>query len=119
MGVHELSPGWASFSVKPKLGPLIFANGTTPSIRGFIVVAATPGAVEVGVPCNSKATLCAPRSSSDGPTPFSAATHRLFLNDVEVVGPVESSGHLCLPRAVGCSAGGAVWRLRIEPRAAQ
>ena len=117
MGVHELSPGWASFSVKPKLGPLTFANGTTPTIRGPISVSATPGAVEVGVPCNSKATLCAPRSSSDGPVPLSAATHRLFLNGAEVLTPLESAGHLCLPKEVGCGAGGEVWRLRVEPRA--
>ena len=115
MGVHELSPGFADFVVTPKLGNLTRINGTTPCIRGFISVSASPGAVDVAVPCNSRATLCAPRSAYDGGE-FAAATHALLLDGEEVPDAVVRNGHLCMPRAVGCGAAGAPRRLRVQAR---
>jgi hypothetical protein len=116
LGVHELSPGWASFVVKPKLGPLASADGLVPTIRGFISVNATPGAVDVGVPCNSAALLCLPRAASDGGV-LDPATYALLLDGKEVLGAELKGGHLCLPSAVSCGAAGAVRQLRVRMHA--
>jgi hypothetical protein len=113
-GIHVTEPGWAAFIVKPKLGPLQTITIRTPTIRGYINVTATPLALDVAVPCNARATLCAPRSASDGGA-LTAATHALLLNGEEVDAPLESGGHLCLPAEVGCGAAGAEWRLRAVP----
>jgi len=115
LGVHQTSPAFASFVVTPKLGSLAFANGTVPTLRGFISVSASPGAVDVAVPCNSRATLCAPRSARDEGG-FAAATHALLLGGEEVQGAVVRGGHLCMPREVGCGAAGRAWELRVRAR---
>ena len=112
MGIHELSPGFSNFIVQPKLGNLKNFNGTMPSIRGFITVSSTPGEVNVSVPCNTHATLCAPRSSYDMKE-FSTVTHRLLLDEKEVQDAILIGGHLCLPREVGCGAAGLPRRLRV------
>jgi hypothetical protein len=73
----------------------------------------------VQVPCNSIGTLCTPRSSSDGDTLPSAATHTLFLNGAEQTDAVFTpAGHACVARGLGCGAGSAAWQLRLQPRAA-
>jgi hypothetical protein len=119
MGVHELSPAWATFLVKPKIGSLTNATIRVPTIRGYINATAAPGALDVQVPCNSIATLCTPRSSSDGDTLPSAATHTLFLNGAEQTDAVFTpAGHACVARGLGCGAGSAAWQLRLQPRAA-
>ena len=115
LGVHETSPGWATFLVAPKLGTLTHAAGTVPTIRGFINVTATPGAVDVHVPCNSRARLCAPRSAADT-GPFTAAAFTLLLDGVEVAAPTLEGGHLCVPDDLGCGAHGAPRQLRVQPR---
>jgi alpha-L-rhamnosidase len=119
MGVHETAPGWASFIVKPKLATLTSATIRVPTIRGYINVTAAPSLVTVDVPCNTAATLCTPRSSSDGAAAPSAATHALLLNGVEQVDAVFTrAGHACVARSLGCAAAGGSWTLRLEPRAA-
>ena len=119
MGVHELSPGWATFMVKPKIGSLTNATIRVPTIRGYINASAAPSALDVQVPCNSVATLCTPRSSSDGDLVPSAATHKLLLNGAEQADAVFTpAGHACVARSLGCGAGGAAWQLRLQARAA-
>ena len=114
-GVHQTAPAFATFLVKPKLGSLTYANLTMPTIRGFITVSATPGAVNVSVPCNSRATLCVPRSAADAGL-FTPRTHALLLDGDEA--PAVASGrHLCLAAAVGCGAAGAPRALVAVPRA--
>jgi len=111
LGIHQLSPGFSNFLVQPKLGPLKSINGTMPTIRGFITVSSSPGAVDVSVPCNSKATLCLPRSSSDSGI-FSTTTHMLTLDGTEVQDAVILGGHLCMPREVSCGVSGEARKLR-------
>merc|ERR1712147_238611 len=80
MGIHQTAPGFSSFVVKPKLGSLAHASITVPTLRGYINVTASAGALMVQVPCNSFATLCLPRSAFDsarGPT-FTASTGLLL-----------------------------------------
>ena len=115
LGLHELSPAWATFVVKPKLGPLQSASGIVPTLRGFINVTATPGSLDIAVPCNSRAILCAPRSSSD-PALFAPESYALFLDGVEMPEAQLKGGHLCLLESVGCGAGGAPRELRVRVR---
>jgi hypothetical protein len=116
LGVHELTPAWATFLVKPKLGPLSFASGLVPTIRGFVNVTATPGSLDVSVPCNAAALLCLPRATAD-PAPFTPDAFALLLDGKEVLGAVFQGGHLCLPQPVGCGAAGAARQLRVRARA--
>jgi hypothetical protein len=120
MGVHQLEPAWASFLVAPKLGSLANATIRVPTIRGFINVTAAPAAVDVQVPCNSVATLCAPRSAADGvaAAPPSAATHALFLDGVEQRDAdfARVPGHACVARGLGCAGSGRAWELRLRRR---
>ena len=117
LGLHELTPTWATFVVKPKLGPLASASGVVPTIRGFINVTATPGAVDVTVPCNTRAVLCTPRSAAD-PETFAPESYALMLDGVEALGARLEGGHLCLPESVGCGADGAPRQLRAQRRGA-
>ena len=109
MGVHQSAPGWASFTVKPKIASLEHAAITVPTLRGYINVTAKPGYVEVGVPCNTLATLCLPRSSADTES-YTTQSHHLLLDGLQV-GAASRGGHLCAAEAVGCSAGGSPRRL--------
>ena len=115
VGIHQTAPAFAAFTVKSKLGSLTHANLTQPTIRGFITVYAAPGAVSVTVPCNTAATLCAPRSALDAGL-FVPATHALLLDGREAPA-VASGGHLCLREPIGCGAAGAPRQLRVQPRA--
>merc|ERR1711865_545356 len=58
VGVQQTAPAWRTFIVKPLLASLEFVNATVPTIRGPIVVAATPQQLSVSVPCNTQAMLC-------------------------------------------------------------
>ena len=116
LGVHNTAPGWAQFTVMPKLGPLKFAVGQVPSLRGFVTVNATAGwGVEVGVPCGAAATLCTPRSAADGARRLTTADFALALDGAEVRA-VERAGHLCTAQPVGCGAAGAPRQLRAQRR---
>ncbi len=112
--MHVTAPGWAAFTVMPKLGPLTRAAGRVPTLRGFIDVAATPGAVDVAVPCGARATLCAPRAAADA-AHATAAAFALTIDGVEVAA-VERAGHLCAAAPVGCGAGGARRAVRAHVR---
>ena len=116
LGVHQTSPAFADFSVVPKLGSLTRASGVVPSIRGFINVTATPGAVDVTVPCGARATLCSPRATTDT-VRLTTAAFALTIDDAEV-DAIERSGHLCATAPVGCGAAGAPRRVRVHARAA-
>ena len=108
LGVHQTAPAFSNFSVVPKLGPLQRASGVVPCIRGFINITATPGALDIAVPCGSRASICAPRSSYDAWTP----TAVLHLDD-EPVSFVMREGHFCAKEPVGCGIAGAHRRLRV------
>ena len=117
LGLHNTAPGWAQFTVMPKLGPLAFAVGRVPNLRGFVSVNATAGVgVEVGVPCGAAATLCTPRSSRDDAQRLNSADFALLLDGQEVLAE-ERAGHLCTVQPVGCGAGGAPRSLRTQRRA--
>jgi hypothetical protein len=66
MGIHQTTATWATFTVRPRLAQLQFANVTVPTIRGPIVVAARPNWLSVAVPCNTQATLCVFRGGRAG-----------------------------------------------------
>jgi len=108
LGVHQTSPGYASFIIRPKLGSLQHAELTVPTLRGHIRVKAQPGAVDVDVPCNTHATICLPRSSD---FTVNTKTTTLFLDGV-VTASVDSGGHICTASPVSCGAEGAVRKLR-------
>ena len=114
MGLHQTAPGWATFTVKPKLGDLEHGSITVPTLRGYINVTAKPGAVEVGVPCNTMATLCLPRSAQDRVL-YTPQSHQLVL-DGTAVPAVASGGHLCASDPFSCGSGGNVRRLTASLR---
>jgi len=114
MGVQQTSAGWATFTVKPKLGGLTHASLLVPTIRGHINVTAAVGKVAVHVPCNSIAVLCLPRSAHDRAF-YTPRSTRLLLDGAEVSSEVRG-GHLCASRALGCGKGGEPRQLRAEPR---
>jgi hypothetical protein len=115
LGVRQTAPGWAAFTVMPKLGPLTRAAGTIPTLRGFINLTASPGALDVAVPCSTAATLCSPRAAADAPPRLTAAAFALTI-DGEEFAAVERAGHLCAKKPVGCGAGGAPRQLRWAAR---
>jgi hypothetical protein len=116
MGVHPTSPGFETFTVRSKLGSLRTASITIPTLRGYIAVNASAGVVEVNVPCNTRATLCLPRSSLDAGGLYTLSTTQLLLDGVQVSG-VTSGTHLCVAEPVGCGASGAARRLTAAVRA--
>jgi len=111
VGVQQTAAAWATFTVKPRLATLRFANLTLPTIRGPISVAAAPGRLEVGVPCNTQATLCLDAVAvAAAETPLSGALLRLLL-DGKRVGAVVDGRHLCTAAPVGCAAAPRTLRL--------
>lgn len=112
LGVHQTSPGYSSFTIRPKLGPLQHAELTVPTLRGHIRVTAQPGAVDVDVPCSTLATICLPRSSDDT-SAMNAKTTTLLLDGIETAS-VHSAGHICAASPVSCGAEGAVRKLRAD-----
>ena len=97
VGVKQTGVAWSTFTVKPLLASkLTFVNATVPTIRGPIVVAATPGAVAVTVPCNTQARLCVQSGAA-------AEATALLLDGVEVAA-MNTEQHLCTAAPVGCAA---------------
>jgi hypothetical protein len=113
LGVHVTAPGWASFTITPKLGSLTRAAGTVPTLRGFIAVNATLTSLDVAVPCGAAATLCTPRAAA---LPRLALGSTALSLDGADVAAVERKGHLCLAAPVGCGKGGAPRELRWAAR---
>eukprot|EP00041_Stephanoeca_diplocostata_P027841 m.774329 g.774329 ORF g.774329 m.774329 type:complete len:211 (+) comp23255_c0_seq17:208-840(+) len=56
MGITQTSPGYATFTVRPKLASIASATVVIPTLRGFINVSASAGRVELRLPCNTIAT---------------------------------------------------------------
>jgi len=107
MGIHQTAPGFASFVVKPKLGALSHASITVPTLRGYVNVTASVGALQVQVPCNSLATLCLPRSATDSAQGLSFTASTGLLLDGKHVAAKVSGGHLCASAPVSCGRSGA------------
>ena len=59
LGLSQASPGFGTFSVRPRLGGLAFAAAKVPTAHGPVVINATKRSTEVHVPCNTLASLCA------------------------------------------------------------
>ena len=108
MGIHQTSPGWGSFTMKPKLGSLTHATITVPTLTGYITATATPTTLKVEVPCNSAAKLCLPRSTKDTAQRLLDQTplHTALRIDGDDVQSFVEGGHLCTSVPVGCGAGG-------------
>ena len=108
MGIEVTSPGWSTFSVKPRLGGLRYANITVSCINGFIGVNGPEGGLEVSVtvPCNTKATVCMPLGVAGAKSSITAKTHRLMLDGSNVESNAARSGHLCAAKPVGCGPAG-------------
>ena len=119
-GIHQTAPGWANFTMRPKLGGLQHANITVPTLTGYISASSdshtphqTPTRLEVNVPCNSVAKLCLPRSASDTAQRIAnanglASTEQmqatplqteLWLDGAKVESVVDG-GHLCTHNSV-------------------
>jgi hypothetical protein len=113
MGLRQTAPGYATFTVKPKLGGLLHASITVPTIKGLINITAAPDVVQVGVPCNTIAVLCMPynqaylrpRDLRHYQHQHTSSDWRLLL-DGAAVEMVYSAGHLCTASGVGCGSGG-------------
>jgi len=108
MGVQQTAAAWDTFTVRPLLASLGFANMTVPTIRGPIVVAAAPGWLSVVVPCNTAATLCVQPIPSPGAggTPYHGSSRpppRLLLDGL-AVSSVATRQHLCAAVPVRCAA---------------
>ena len=119
MGVTPTAPGYETFTVQPKIGALAHASLKLPTLYGFITVVATPGAVEVGVPCNTAATLCSAasvlkrkmltkkKSLGRGGSGSGGSGGQLHLHlDGVRVPHVLSGEHVCTAEPVGCGANG-------------
>ena len=105
LGITPTSPGFATFTVKPKLGSLQHATVKVPTLHGFISVAATPGRVAVNVPCNTWAHVClmAPVELRDGPSQLA----KLLVDGIVQENVVREGIHVCLVAPVGCGPRGA------------
>ena len=104
VGVQQTAPAWATFTVKPLLASrLEFVNATVPTIRGPIVVAATPGRLSVSIPCNTQAVLCVQHAHTDDDGDNNRSVGLLLL-DGAAVGVTRTEQHLCTAPPVGCSA---------------
>lgn len=105
VGVQRTSPGYATFKIKPHLGPGTSAGGLghvallMPSLRGPIEVnVSAVGAYRVSarIPCNTLASVCVPTSRVSGALRLDGTAARTVVD----------GRHTCVP-SVGCGAGGA------------
>jgi hypothetical protein len=65
LGVRPIEPGFGKVLVRPRLGPLAFARGTVPTVRGPIRVDATPDRIELEIPANVTARVVLPWRAAD------------------------------------------------------
>eukprot|EP00040_Diaphanoeca_grandis_P032975 m.200886 g.200886 ORF g.200886 m.200886 type:complete len:930 (-) comp32780_c0_seq3:56-2845(-) len=98
MGIQQTSPAWATFTVKPLIGSLSFANITVPTIRGPIVVAATQHNLTVSFPCNTRAKLCLYNGDF---TQASDERKTLLLDGNAIVTRIHNQ-FVCTTTAIGC-----------------
>mmetsp|Transcript_44224 Transcript_44224/g.144900 ORF Transcript_44224/g.144900 Transcript_44224/m.144900 type:complete len:359 (-) Transcript_44224:1481-2557(-) len=104
VGVSQTSPGFATFSVRPRLARLTHATLRVPTLHGFIDVHATPNETRVAPPCGTTATVCV----RDGSAP-----RRLLLDGSPAAAQVADGRHRCAV-GVGCGAGGRARRVSLE-----
>eukprot|EP01043_Picozoa_sp_COSAG02_P013802 COSAG02_NODE_558_length_20348_cov_6.479431_14_plen_127_part_00 len=107
VGVKQTGVAWSTFTVKPQLANLKFVNATVPTIRGPIVVAATPDAVKVAVPCNTQAILCVQSH-------VHAMAKTALMLDGEEVTATRTAHHLCTEAAVGCGSSARVVSITVH-----
>lgn len=81
-----------------------FVNATVPTIRGPIVVAATPQQLSVSVPCNTQAILCIQLGQEWQELGNDTAVEATLLLDGATVASTKTEQHLCTLSLVGCSA---------------
>jgi alpha-L-rhamnosidase len=95
VGLKQTAPAFARFTVKPQLGGLDSLSVKVPTPYGAIWVNATSKEVSVGVPCNTRASLClAVNAETSG--------LRLALDGEAIAGSVAlGSAHSCV-HEVGC-----------------
>jgi alpha-L-rhamnosidase len=106
MGIAQTSPTWETFTVKPLLASLKFANITVPTIRGPITVSATPGRVVVGVPCNTRATVCIRAHPA-----ASTVSTLLVLDGFYVDAHLQDNSMVCTSEPITCAVGARVLSL--------
>jgi hypothetical protein len=104
VGVKQTGVAWSTFTVQPLLATLKFVNATVPTIRGPIVVAATPERVAVRVPCNTQAILCVSSGLDDGGGAALGQAEVGLLLDGLPVASRRTEQHLCTQAPVGCAA---------------
>ena len=114
MGIHQTAPTWASFTVRPLLATLRWANITVPTIRGPIIVHATHHSVTTTVPCTAAATLCIYRGGGGAAGGSGGGgERRLFLDGNTVAAVRAEGGFLCAAEPIGCGAGPRVLSLSL------
>ena len=62
LGVEPLEPGYASVRVRPRLGPLSFAEGRVPTVRGEVSVECRSASLAVTIPRGVRAEVVLPWS---------------------------------------------------------
>ena len=105
MGIQQTSPGFSTFTVRPRLGSMANASIKVPTLRGPVEVEANTTHTLVGVPCNTVAMLCV-RHDAGSAEAARAIPLRLLLDGVAVATPKFEHHHLCAGN-VGCGVGGA------------
>lgn len=105
VGLRQTAPAFARFMVKPQLGGLESFCVKVPTPHGAIWVNATSSkAVDVGVPCNTRASLCLAVNSE-------TTRLQLVLDGVTVEGDATlGATHSCV-HEVGCGVAGVARRL--------
>ena len=112
VGVKQTAVAWATFTVKPLLASLKFVNATVPTIRGPIVVEATPSRLSVSVPCNTFATLCV-QQHQRSPNEVAGKGASLVLDGV-AIDAARMEQHLCATQPIGCAASPRVLEVAAE-----
>ena len=97
LGVQPTSPGYRSFTVKPRLGSLKRLALKLPTLYGYINVTATPARLALQVPCNSRARACLLASVAEAP---------VVLVDGVAADHVREGLHVCAVAPLGCGVAG-------------
>jgi alpha-L-rhamnosidase len=79
-GVQPTSGGFATFDVRPETGGLTFAEGTVPTVKGFITTRWEKKSggqfdISVTVPANTRATIYIPKPANDNFTLTESGKH--------------------------------------------
>jgi alpha-L-rhamnosidase len=110
IGIEQTSPGYASFTVRPRLGGLKHASIKLPTLFGFINATATPTSLSLNVPCNTlaKACLILPAGQRvDYHGELGREPLPRLMMDGNPVAAVREGWHLCTETPVSCGTRGA------------